>query len=182
MSERVEHVDENDQVLGVVEREEAVRKRWPHRVAATFCRDPAGRILVVRRARTLARFPGYYDVTVGGAVDVGESYEAAAGRELAEELGVGAPVRFLFKFLCRGGVSPYWLGAHEALVPTAVLPDPAVIDWWDWMTMADLLDVVDEWGFTPGGREALHRYVTSGPGRGPGPRDGDGEEKRPARQ
>ncbi|MDP4512012.1 NUDIX domain-containing protein [Nonomuraea turcica] len=47
----------------------------------------------------MSRFPGYYDVMVGGAVGVGvgESYEEAAVRELAEELGVRVPVRFLFK-------------------------------------------------------------------------------------
>ncbi|MGP3920884.1 NUDIX domain-containing protein [Nonomuraea sp. 10N515B] len=54
----------------------------------------------------MSRFPGYYDVMVGGAVGVGESYEEAAVRELAEELGVRVPVRFLFKFLCREGTSP----------------------------------------------------------------------------
>lgn len=41
---------------------------------------------------------------VGGAVNVGESYEQAAVRELTEELGVRVPVRFLFKFLCREGI------------------------------------------------------------------------------
>ncbi|MBF8185516.1 NUDIX domain-containing protein [Nonomuraea sp. K274] len=46
-----------------------------------------------------SRFPDYYDVMVGGAVDVGESYEEAAVREPAEELGVRVPVRFLFEFL-----------------------------------------------------------------------------------
>ncbi|WP_326770641.1 hypothetical protein OG978_43705 (plasmid) [Streptomyces sp. NBC_01591] len=34
MSELVEH----DRVLGVVERDEAVRENWPHRIAATICR------------------------------------------------------------------------------------------------------------------------------------------------
>lgn len=78
MSELVEYVDEHDCVLGVVERGEAVRRSWPHRIATTICRDRVGRILVLRRAETLSRFPGYYDVMVGGAVDVGESYEEAA--------------------------------------------------------------------------------------------------------
>jgi 8-oxo-dGTP pyrophosphatase MutT (NUDIX family) len=38
-------------------------------------------------------------------MDVWESYEAAAARELTEELGVRVPVRFLFKFLCLEGTS-----------------------------------------------------------------------------
>ncbi|MEV2196300.1 NUDIX domain-containing protein [Streptomyces phaeochromogenes] len=161
MSERVEHVDEYDRVLGVVERDEAVRRNRPHRIAATICRDHEGRILVLRRAGTLSRFPGYYDVMVGGAVDVGESYEAAAARELAEELGVRAPVRFLFKFLCREGISPIWLGAHEVLVSEPLSPDPGEIEWHAWLTVAELREVVDEWCFVPAGRRALRQYLES---------------------
>ncbi|MFD8741653.1 NUDIX domain-containing protein [Streptomyces sp. NPDC059616] len=123
MSELVEHVDEHDRVLGIVEWDEAVREKWLHRIAATICRDREGRILVLRRAETLSRFPGYYDAMVGGAVDVGESYEKAAVRELAEELDVRVPVRFLFKLLFREGISPIWLGVHEAVVSETLVPD-----------------------------------------------------------
>lgn len=164
MSELVEHVDEHDRVLGVVDRDEAVRENWPHRIAVTICRDREGRILVLRRAQTLSRFPGYYDMLVGGAVDVGESYEEAAARELTEELGVRVPVRFLFKFLHRDGISPIWLGVHEAVVPEPLVPDPEEIDWRTWLTASELRGVVDQWCFVPGGREALRRYLESGSG------------------
>ncbi|MBO1332584.1 NUDIX hydrolase [Streptomyces sp. VRA16 Mangrove soil] len=168
MSELVEHVDEYDRVVGVVERGEAEREGWPHRIATTICRDRAGRILVLRRSETHPRFPGYYDVMVGGAAGVGEPYEEAAARELSEELGVRVPVRFLFKFLCREGISPIWLGVHEAIVPEALVPDPDEIDWQDWVTVAELHESVDQWRFVPGGREALRRYLESGSGRGAG--------------
>ncbi|MCH5671140.1 NUDIX hydrolase [Streptomyces gilvus] len=168
MSELVEHVDEHDRVLGIVDRDEAVRENWPHCIATTICRDREGRILVLRRAETMSRFPGYYDVMVGGAVNVGESYEQAAVRELTEELGVRVPVRFLFKFLCRQGISPVWFGVHEAVVPAALVPDPVEIDWQDWMTVDELREVADAWVFVPGGREALRRYLESGFGSGAG--------------
>lgn len=100
--ELVERVDELDRVVGVVERDEAIRRGWLHRVATTVCRDGAGRVLVHRRADGHPRFPGHYDWLVGGAADVGESWEEAAARELTEELGVRVDVRFVFKFLCRG--------------------------------------------------------------------------------
>jgi 8-oxo-dGTP pyrophosphatase MutT (NUDIX family) len=161
VSELVEHVDEHDRVLGVVDRDQAERENWPHRIATTICRDREGRILVLRRSGTHPRFAGCYDVLVGGAVNVGESYEQAAARELAEELGVRAPVRFLFKFLCREGISPIWLGVHEAVVSEALVPDPDEIGWQDWMTVDELRAVVDERVFVPGGREALRRYLAS---------------------
>lgn len=101
-------------------------------------------------------------------MDVGESYEKAAVRELAEELGVRVPVRFLFKLLYREGASPIWLGVHEAVVPQTLAPDPGEIDWQGWLTVAELREVVDRWCFVPGGREALRRYLESGFGSGAG--------------
>ncbi|MEW2511124.1 NUDIX domain-containing protein [Streptomyces sp. NPDC046870] len=88
------------------------------------CRDEHGRILVHRRSEQLSRFPRFYEAVVGGAVDVGESCEQAAARELAEELGVRVLSRLLLTFLDRGGLSPHWLGLHQALVqaPWSLVP------------------------------------------------------------
>jgi 8-oxo-dGTP pyrophosphatase MutT (NUDIX family) len=47
-----------------------------------------GRLLVHRRSDTKDLHPGWWDVCAGGVVGVGESYEAAARRELAEEVGI----------------------------------------------------------------------------------------------
>lgn len=115
MDELVERVDDQDHMLGVVvSRQQAILEGWLHRVAVTVCRDERGRILVHRRSKQLSRFPGLYEVVIGGAVDVGESYEQAAARELAEELGIRVLPRLLFTFINRSGLSPHWLGVHEA--------------------------------------------------------------------
>lgn len=86
----------------------------------------------------------------------------AAVRELAEELGVRVPVRFLFKLLFRGGISPIWLGVHEAIVSEILDPDSGEIDWYDWLTVAELREALDDWCFVPAGREALVQYLRSG--------------------
>ncbi|MFJ9753241.1 NUDIX domain-containing protein, partial [Streptomyces chartreusis] len=99
----MERVDEQDRVLGVVSRRDAVREGWLHRVGVVVCRDRQGRFLVHRRAEHLSRFPEHYEFGVGGAAGVGESYEQAAARELSEELGVRATARLRFKFLNWGG-------------------------------------------------------------------------------
>ncbi|WP_435283346.1 NUDIX hydrolase [Streptomyces koelreuteriae] len=159
MSELVERVDEQDRVLGVVERGEAIERRWLHRVATTVCRDPEGRILIHRRQEGVSRFPGQYNWLIGGAAEVGESYEEAAARELTEELGVRAPVRFVFKFLCDGLISPYWLGLHEAVVTEVLAPDPSEIAWCGWVTEGELRDAIGQWSFAEDGVEALRRYL-----------------------
>ncbi|MFD1372944.1 NUDIX domain-containing protein [Actinoplanes sichuanensis] len=169
MTELVEHVDEQDRVLGVVGRDEAIRRGWLHRVATTVCRDEQGRFLVYRRAEGLSRFPGLHEVSFGGAVQVGESYAAAAARELAEELGVHVSVgdvREVVRFRCHGTVGGYWLGVHEAVIVGDVVPDARVVSWVGWMTKAELDAAVQRHRFVPDGQEALRRYLQAGEGCG----------------
>ncbi|MFJ1732504.1 NUDIX hydrolase [Streptomyces sp. NPDC088254] len=160
MEELVERVDDQDRGLGVaVSRRQAVREGWLHRVAVTVCRDGRGRVLVHRRSEHLSRFPGRYEVLVGGAVNAGESYEQAAARELAEELGVRARPRLLFTFLNRSGLSPHWLGVHEAVAPDTVTADPEEVAWHAWLTEPQLRSALQEWNFTPDSHEAFNRYL-----------------------
>ena len=112
-----------------------------------------------RRADGLSRFPSYYEVTFGGAVDVGESYQAAAVRELAEELGVRVPVRLVLKFLCHGALGSYWLGVHEAVIASNMDPDPGEVAWLGWMTSTELHEAVQRHRFIPDGQEAFCRYL-----------------------
>jgi 8-oxo-dGTP pyrophosphatase MutT (NUDIX family) len=157
MGELVERVDEQDRVLGVADRDEAIRHGWLHRVATTVCRDPQRRVLVHRRPEHVSRFPGHYDWLLGGGVEVGEAYEEAAARELAEELGVRVRVRFVFKFLCRGAISPYWLAVHEAVVAEPLSPDPAEIAWHGWLGEQELQEALRRWTFVPDGMEVMRR-------------------------
>ncbi|MGW4163451.1 NUDIX hydrolase [Streptomyces sp. NPDC004788] len=160
MDEVVERVDGQDRLLGmVVSRRQAIREGWLHRVAVTVCRDERGRILVHRRSEHVSRFPGLYEVGVGGAAHVGESYEQAAARELAEEVGIRALPRLLFTFINRSGLSPHWLGVHEAVVPDAVVLDPDEVAWHGWLTEPELRSALLEGHFTPDSSEAFSRYL-----------------------
>ncbi|HKO83894.1 MAG TPA: NUDIX domain-containing protein [Actinomycetota bacterium] len=159
MDELVERVDAQDRVLGVVSRREAVREGWLHRVGVVVCRDGEGRFLVHRRAEQLSRFPGHYELGVGGAAGVGESYEQAAARELGEELGARATVSLRFIFLNRGGLSPHWLGVCDAVLPEIVAPDPGEVAWHGWLTESGLRRTLQQWTFTPDSQEIFDRYL-----------------------
>ena len=83
-------VNEKDEVIGTMLKSEAHKKGTPHRIAITYLEKKAGEILVQVRA------DGYLDHSSAGHVDPGESYEQAALRELAEELGVtGVPLKYV---------------------------------------------------------------------------------------
>ena len=75
-------VDENDTELGIISRERAHREGLLHRIVVTYLTRPNGDILGQER------MSGRLDHSSAGHVDPGESYLAAAKRELNEELGI----------------------------------------------------------------------------------------------
>jgi 8-oxo-dGTP pyrophosphatase MutT (NUDIX family) len=89
-SELVDIVDDDDQVVATVPRAEMRARRLQHRAVSIAVISTDGRLLVHRRADDKDVWPGMWDMAAGGVVAAGETYEAAARRELAEELGVVA--------------------------------------------------------------------------------------------
>lgn len=95
-------VDEQDVVIGQVTRGEAhSNPALLHRSVQTLVFDSAGRVLLQLRSARKDLYPHYYCASASGHVIAGDTYEATARRELAEELGVSATVTFLGTALVR---------------------------------------------------------------------------------
>ncbi len=86
MTEYLDVVDEDDEVIGVDTREAVHAKHLIHRGVHVIVVASDGRIVVQRRADTKVDYPGYLDCSAGGQVPSGMTYEQAAVAELAEEL------------------------------------------------------------------------------------------------
>ena len=86
--ELVDLVDADDRVVGVISRREMRQYRGRHRTVFIVVRSGAGDVLVHRRADHKDVWPGRWDLAAGGVVASGETYDEAAVRELAEELGI----------------------------------------------------------------------------------------------
>ena len=84
----VDVVDENDLVVETVPRSRIRAENLRHRGVGIAILNGDDHLLVHRRAEDKDVWPGYWDVAAGGVVEAGESYERAAERELAEELGI----------------------------------------------------------------------------------------------
>ncbi len=95
VEELVEHVDDDDCVIGIVTRTRMRAENLLHRSVAIIVQATDGRLLVHRRSDDKDLFPGWWDLAAGGVVGIDESYPDAARRELAEELGVVAEPTFV---------------------------------------------------------------------------------------
>jgi isopentenyldiphosphate isomerase len=89
----VDIVDTDDQVVDVVPRREMRARNLRHRSVGIAVLESTGRVLIHRRADDKDVWPGRWDLAVGGVVESGETWDAAAMRELAEEVGSRAPIR-----------------------------------------------------------------------------------------
>ncbi len=83
-------VDDDDTVIATVTRSEMRAGRLQHRSVGIAVMSTDGRLLIHRRSEAKDIWPGLWDIAAGGVVASGESYEDAAHRELAEELGIDA--------------------------------------------------------------------------------------------
>lgn len=161
--ELLDIVDERDRVIGQARRADAYARRLRHRCAFVLARDPAGRIFVHRRTDHKLVFPSLYDMFVGGVVGAGETYEQAARREAAEELGVSGlpePVP-LFKFLYETAEHTWWCSVFEVVCDRPVRPQESEVAWHAFLTEEELAGRLGEWQWVPDGLETWRRVPAS---------------------
>jgi isopentenyl-diphosphate delta-isomerase len=83
-------VDDKDNVIGSASITEARSKGIRHRISRVIVKDSEGRILLQKRADHMQTYPGRWDTSAAGHVDMGEDYMQAAKREMLEEVGLKA--------------------------------------------------------------------------------------------
>jgi isopentenyldiphosphate isomerase len=97
--ERFDVVNDADEVVGQKPRSEVHRLALKHRAVHVLVFNRRGDLFLQKRSMLKDCFPGRWDSSASGHLDVGESYDACAVRETREELGLelsAAPQR-LFK-------------------------------------------------------------------------------------
>lgn len=81
-------LDEGGSVLGQKSREEIHREGLLHAEIHVWFYTRDGRLLFQHRAKDKDTFPDLLDATVGGHVEIGETFEQAALKEVEEETGL----------------------------------------------------------------------------------------------
>jgi isopentenyldiphosphate isomerase len=89
-------VNENDEVIGQEDRKVIHQKGLRHREVHVWFVTRDHKVIFQKRGLHKETFPGLFDATVGGHVEIGESYEDAAIREAQEETGIIIPKDKLF--------------------------------------------------------------------------------------
>jgi isopentenyldiphosphate isomerase/intracellular septation protein A len=125
---------------------------WLHPVVHINIFNSRGEWYLQKRSAAKETFPGYWDVSVGGHVEAGESLFHAAERECEEELGLRLPLNRPPDFVYRIKMDSDWELAHVYLVKTDKSPliNRDEIEEGHFWSMEKLKEEISEGPFTPG--------------------------------
>lgn len=99
MEELIGVIDENENIVRVAQKSEIIAKNLIRRGTKILVFSSKGKLLIHKRAAALKHEPNKWNIVCGGWVSSGEKPEAAARRELAEEIGAkDIRLTFLLKY------------------------------------------------------------------------------------
>jgi isopentenyl-diphosphate delta-isomerase type 1 len=120
-------VDENDQVIGQRTRGDVHRLGLRHRAVHVLIFNHLGEVFLQKRSPTKDTHPGKWDSSSSGHLDVGETYDACAVREVMEELGLNlatVPARLRKVAACaETGQEHIWIYRCQAEGPFTLHPE-----------------------------------------------------------
>jgi isopentenyldiphosphate isomerase len=127
-------VDARDLVIGQATRGEVHANGLWHRAVHVLVFNAAGNVFLQKRSLAKDSSPGCWDSSCSGHLDAGESYDAAAVRELQEEIGlsVAAPPERWFRLgaCAQTGWEFVWVYRHASEGPFDL--HPAEIERGEW--------------------------------------------------
>jgi isopentenyl-diphosphate delta-isomerase type 1 len=165
-AEWFETVDENDVVIGRALRSECHgNPRLIHRTAHVVVFSQDGRLLLQKRAANKDIQPGKWDTAVGGHLAPGETYEQAARRETAEELGIpvhGLAFERIFDLRIRNPIESENVRVFKITCDGPFDPPVAEIDELRFWSTAELRAALGRGIFTPNLEVELKRLTKAG--------------------
>jgi len=166
MTERVIFVDKNDQPIGAGDREEAWASGIYLRIVRLIIKDEKGRILSQHRASTVRANPNCWTNSASGHVDEGEDWDAAAKREMFEEIGISTDLKvvgdFLFSYdVCNKKIRQF-TRCYEGTVDSSTKfnlqeEEVAEVKWYELNELKSLMHQNPE-SFTPAFVESINKF------------------------
>lgn len=147
MEQHVVLVNEQDEVIGSMEKLQAHQYGLLHRAFSVFLFNEAGEMLLQQRAEEKYHSPGQWTNACCSHPKIGETYLEAAKRRLQEELNLSADLDFSFSFIYKadvgGGLWEHELDhVFQGIYNDNIYPNSEEVMDVRWITMQDLQEEV----------------------------------------
>ncbi len=160
--ESVAIVDRDNSLIGTVTRRIMRQQKLIHRASYILVFNTQAELFIQKRTMSKDIYPGFWDVAAGGIVLAGESYEAAAQRELREELGLAhAKLRFLFDQYYEDADNKVWGRIFSCTSNGPFTLQAEEIDYGRFIPLAEIETLHQSESFTPDGLQLLQRLPSS---------------------
>ncbi len=136
--EILEVFDRHNRLVGQASRGSIHRLGLRHRSVGILVFDGSGRLYVQLRQRHKDRYPRHWDTSAAGHVSPGESYAAAAARELAEELGLQEDLSLVGYLTASAETGWEHVALFQCQTAVAPAPNPAEIEMGRFLAPAEL--------------------------------------------
>jgi len=156
-SELIDVVDKNNNIIGESDVATSHAKGLRHRIAGVFVFDTEGALYL----QTGNKY-GKHDLSVGGHVRKGESYEDAAKREMLEEIGLEVPLQLVSTFLPTDARLNHFWAIYRATAPMDWKFRPTKEVWsLEKMKLEDVIASINQEPkqFTHGFISAMREYI-----------------------
>jgi isopentenyl-diphosphate delta-isomerase type 1 len=160
-SESFEIVDEEGRVVGLASRKACHgNPALLHRVVHVLVVNEQGQILLQKRSPLKDIQPGKWDTSVGGHLQPEESYDAAAAREMEEELGIEErSLLLLHEYVWRTAVESERVRTYLCRGEGPFSHDPREIVEVRFWSMQEVRQHLGKGVFTPNFEEEFARYL-----------------------
>lgn len=149
MEEFVVLIDEQDNPLGLMEKQQAHVAGLLHRAFSVFIFNEKGELLLQQRAADKYHSPLLWTNTCCSHPRENESYKAAAKRRLQEEMGFQCEIEGKFHFIYKAQLGET-LFEHEldhvftGIYSGEIKINPAEVNDYKWIKMEDLIQDIQE--------------------------------------
>lgn len=139
-------VNDRDEVVGRATRREVHSTGLWHRAIHVLVFDSTGRLFLQKRSMAKDLSPGLWDSSCSGHLDAGEDYDAAAIRELGEEIGVrpSEPPQRWFRLSACAETGWEFVWIYRLRHDESITVDPHEIQYGEWALPAEVTRRVAE--------------------------------------
>jgi len=132
-----------------------------HRAVHVLVFNSSGALLLQKRAPDKYIQPGKWDTSVGGHLGLGESYLAAAYREMDEELGLtGLPLTYLYRSVIRNRIESENVQTYLAITDNDIVYEHSEISEVRFWTHDQIDQALGQGIFTPNFEEEWQMFKT----------------------